>query len=224
VRASTTTRQKLNQPEITVECDDAGFLSPSLQWLLRWIESETAKGRQYLPEQTVQIGWSILEIRQRADGTLGLFEPDFRTFPVQFVDSVSNTLLHMFLHKSVTESVGLERELAIPRLQDSAITCREFGSTDGFIMSRVASKGPHSGWFLGCDNASHDHARPETLRRVSLYEAAIRHEDRIIPFLGLPHDTFIGFGGQVPYLSRGETELEVRPGSYLYRKYVERTV
>ena len=224
MRASTRTREKHNQPEITVDCVDAAFLAPGLQWLLQWIESETANGRQYLPEQTVQIGWSILEVRKRTDGTLALFEPDFRSFPIQFVDSVSSTLLHLLLQKSVTESVGLERELAFPRLWDSVITCSEFGSTDGFIMSRVAPKGPDSGWFLGCDNATHEHQRPDTLRRISLYEAAVRHEERIIPFLGLPHETFIRFGGPVPCLSRGETELVIRPGSYLHRKYVEKTV
>ena len=32
----------------------------------------------------------------------------------------------------------------------------------------------------------------------------------------------MGFGGAVPYFSRGERELEIRPGSYLYKKYVER--
>src|SRR4051795_7899758 len=104
--------------EISVECEDTSALSPTLRWFLGWIESEVAGGRRFLPEQTVQVGWSLLEIRQRTDGTLGLFEPDFQSLPVRFVDSVSNTLLHLFIQKSVAESLGLDGELALPSLRD----------------------------------------------------------------------------------------------------------
>jgi len=207
--------------EISVQCEESAGLAPSLRSFLGWIESEVEGGRRFLPEQTVQVGWSVLEIRQRSDGTLALFEPDFRSMPVRFVDGVSNTLLHLFLQKSVAESLGLAGELAPPSLRDSAIVCTEFGSTDGFVMSRVTGKAGDSGWFFGCDNAGHDHQSRDGLRRVSLYEAVTRHEDRTIQFLGLPPDTFVGFGGGVPYFSRGETELAIRPGSYLHKRYVE---
>ncbi|SRR6266404_2921817 len=61
------------------------------------------------------------------------------------VDNATSTLLHLLLQKSVTESLGLEHELATSQLQDSAIICSEFGSTDGFVMSRVAPKAADSG-------------------------------------------------------------------------------
>jgi len=185
------------------------------------LESEVASGRRFLPEQTVQVGWSVLEVRQRTDGTLALFEPDFRSMPVRFVDGVSSTLLHLVLQKSAAESLGLVDEIALPSLRDSAIICTEFGSTEGFIMSRVTPKPTDSGWFFGCENVAHDHQSPDGLRRVSLYEAVTRHDERTVPFLALPPDTFVGFGGAVPYFSRGETELAIRPGSYLHKKYVE---
>src|SRR4030095_10587357 len=209
------------QLEIYCECEDSSALSPSLHWFLGWIESEVAGGRQFLPEQTVQVGWSVLEIRQRTDGTLALFEPDFQSMPVKLVDSVSNTLLHLFLQKSVAESLGLGEELALPSLRDSAIVCTEFGSTEGFVMSRVAPKAADSGWFFGCDSAAHNHQSPDVLRRVSLYYAVTHREHLTVPFLGLPPDAFVGFGGAVPFFSHGETELAIRPGSYLHKKYVE---
>ena len=208
--------------EISVQCEDAPALSSSLRWFLGWLENEVAGGRRFLPDQTVQVGWSLLEIRQRTDGTLALFEPDFQSMPVKFVDSVSNTLLHLFLQKSVAESLGLGEELALPSLRDSAIVCTEFGSTEGFVMSRVTPKAADSGWFFGCDSDAHDHQSPHCLRRVSLYETATRHDARTIPFLALPPGSFVGFGGAVPYFSRGETELAIRPGSYLHKKYVEK--
>jgi hypothetical protein len=222
MRAATETCKKHGQHEITAECGDEGYLAPGLKSLLEWIEKETASGRRFLPEQTVQFGWSILEIRQRTDGTIGLFEPDFLSMPVRFVDNVSNTLRHLLLQKSVSESLDFKDEMQIPSLRAGAIICTKFGATNGFVMSRVEPQAADSGWFFGCDNASHDHQSTNNLRRVSLYEAAIRHEDRIIPFLGLPPDIFVGFGGPVPYFSRGERELVIRRDSYLYRKYVER--
>ncbi len=222
MRTSTQKCRQHGHLEISVECEDASALSRSLRWFLDWIESEVAGGRRFLPEQTIQVGWSILEIRQRTDGTLGLFEPDFHSMPVRFVDSVSSTLLHLFVQKSVAESLRLEEELALPSLREGAIVCAEFGSTEGFIMSRMAPNAGYSGWFFGCDSPEHDHQSPDALRHVSLYEAVTRHGNRTIPFLALPPDTFVGFGGPVPYFSRGETELVIRPGSYLHKKYVEK--
>jgi hypothetical protein len=207
-----------------VSYDNTSALPSSVQWLLEWIESEVAGGRRFLPEQTIQVGWSLLEVRQRTDGTLGLFEPDFQSMPMRFVDGVSNTLLHLLLQKSVIESLDLEGEIAIPSSCDSAIICTEFGSTEGFVMSRVTPKPTDSGWFIGCNRQAHDHQLAEVLRRVSLYEAAICHEDRTIPFLALPPDIFVEFGGHAPYFSRGERELVIRPGSYLHKKYVEKVV
>jgi hypothetical protein len=208
--------------EISVECDGDSALAPTLNWFLDWIENEVAIGRRFLPEQTIQVGWSVLEIRQRTDGTLGLFEPDFESMPVKFVDSVSNTLLHLFIQKSVAESLGLVAELDVPSLRDSAIICTDFGSTGGFVMSRTSTKAGDSGWFFGCNNSKHDHQSQDALRRVSVYEAMTRHEAGAIPFLGLPPDTFVGFGDGVPYFSRRDVELEIRPGSYLHQKYVEK--
>lgn len=222
MRASTQKCGEHGHAEISVQCEDTSALSPSLHWFLGWIENEVAGGRRFHPEQNVQVGWSVLEVRQRTDGTLALFEPDFQSLPVRFVDSVSNTLLHLFLQKSVAESLGLEGELAIPSLRDSAIVCTKFGSTKGFTMSRVTPGPADSGWFFGCDSQTHDHQSPGTLGRLSLYEAVIRHDNRTIPFLALPPDTFVGFGGAVPYFSREETELAIRPGSYLHKKYIEK--
>lgn len=208
--------------EFSIRCECDVHLSSSLPLFLTWIESEVANGRRFLPEQTIQVGWSLLEVRQRTDGTLALFEPDFKSMPVRFVDSVSNTLHHLFLQKSVAESLGLTEELTLPSLQHSAIVCARFGSTTGFVMSRIAPNAADSGWFFGCDNAAHDHQTVNNLCRVSLYEAAIHLEDRIIPFLGLPPDTFVGFSEGVPYFSRGNINLAIRPGSYLHAKYVEK--
>src|SRR3974390_414716 len=145
MRTSTQKCRQHGHQEISIECEDASPFSTTLRWFLGWIESEVAGGRRFLPEQTIQVGWSLVEIRQRSDGTLGLFEPDFHSIPVRFVDSVSNTLSHLFVQKSVAESLVLDGELSLPSLRDSAIVCTHFGSTEGFVMSRVSPKAGDSG-------------------------------------------------------------------------------
>ncbi|HEV2696301.1 MAG TPA: hypothetical protein VG347_25680 [Verrucomicrobiae bacterium] len=193
-----------------------------MEWLLKWIESGVVGGRRFRPEQKVQIGWSWLEVRQRSDGTLAFFEPDFKSMPLKFIDSVTNTLLHLMLQKYVAESLGLEGEITIPPLVHSAIVCDVFGSTKGFIMSRVAPNASDSGWFFGCDNESHDHDSSAVLRRVSLYEAAVCKDDRIISFLGLPSDITVEFDGDAPCFSWKSHKIPIRPGSYLHKKYIEK--
>jgi hypothetical protein len=221
MRACTQNCCEHRHPEISIECDDASALAPTMKWFLGWIENEVARGRRFLPEQSIEVGWSLLEIHQRTDGTLGMFEPDFKSMPAKFVDGVSNTLLHLLIQKSVAESLGLGGEIATPSMRDSAVICTNFGLTKGFIMSRVCAKAGDSGWFFGCDNPEHDHQSPDALRCVSIYEVATCHDNRVIPFLGLPPDTFVGFADGVPFFSRGEAELVIRPGSYLGQKYLQ---
>ncbi len=206
---------------MSVICD-AEFLDSNLKCFLQWIESEVAKGRRFLPEQTVQLGWSMLKVQQRTDGTLSLVEPDFKSMPIRFVDSVTNTLLHVLLQKSVNESLGLPDQILTPSLRDSAIICTKFGSTPGFIMDRLVPKDRDSGWFFGCDSGSHDHTKAEALLRVSIYEAVVRHTDKIIPFLSLPPGVSVGFKHKLPIFKRGDLELPIRQGSYLERKYADK--
>lgn len=123
MRYSTQKCSQHGHPEISLECD-ASVPDSALNWLLAWLETEVSSGKHFLPEKTVQIGWSILQVRQRTDGSLTLFEPDFHIMPIVFVDSVSNTLAHTLIQKYTAESLGLENELSIPPLTTAPL-CAE---------------------------------------------------------------------------------------------------
>jgi hypothetical protein len=209
-------------PEFSIE-GGAQPGPPNLPWFLQWLEEAVAGGSRFAPEQTVQIGWSVCMVRAREDGTLALFEPDFQSMPVQFVDLVANTLFHLLLQKYVAESLGMSDAIDIPSLQQSAIVCSNFGKTKGFVMSREKEEGHASGWFFGCADPSHHHNSADTLRLVSLYEAAVGHEAQVIPYLGLPPGTFVGWEETVPYFVRGRKKLTIIPGSYLHQKYAQKT-
>jgi hypothetical protein len=220
MKAATQYCNKHGHPEFSVICDEAEIYVPRVKWLLEWLEGEVARGKRFLPEQTVQVGWSLLKVKRRDDGTLGLLEPDFKSMPASFSDNVSITLLHLLLQKSVNESLGLENEMLLSSLQHSAIVCTDFGTTKGVTLSRTNPTGNDSGWFCGCDNGEHDHQSVENLRRISLYEAAVALDDRIIPYLALPAGILISLVGSHPRFFLNDKELSIKPSSYLHKKFV----
>lgn len=122
MRAISKNCEKHGHPEFSV-CAVENHLAVQLSWLFAWLESEVAAGKRFLPDQTVQVGWSLLKVFQREDGTLGLLEPDFKNMPVVFIESVSHSLFHMLVQKSVAESLQLGNELNLPPLQHHAIAC-----------------------------------------------------------------------------------------------------
>jgi hypothetical protein len=220
MRAQTLGCHLLGQAEICVEWSGDDFLKPTLDGLLGWIEREVAGGRRFLPEETVQIGWSYLKIHQRNDGTFALFEPDFKSMPIIFVDSFTKTLFHLLIQKSVVDSVGFAAEIEPPSLLQSSLVCTEFRGSTGYILDRAnASNDRDSGWFFGCYRPEHDHNNAANLRRVSLYEAASLIDQRVIPFLGLPVGVMVHFDGARLSLFREGKKLPVQRGSYLQQKY-----
>jgi hypothetical protein len=68
----------------------------------------------------------------------------------------------------------------------SAIICTRLEGAKGVVMERSAPSGSDSGWFCGCREEDHDHNSVTELRKVSLYEAAVRHAPQIVPYLALP--------------------------------------
>ena len=220
MRAQTSGCHRYGQAEISVEWSGDNYLKPTLDWILAWIETEVADGRRFLPEQTVEIGWSLLQIRQRNDGTFALFEPDFKSMPIIFVDSVTNTLFHLLIQKSVVDSVGLTEEIALPSLRQSCLVCTEFGGSTGYVLDRAkGSDKLDSGWFFGCYRPEHDHNNAANLRRVSLYEAASLKDERVVPFIGLPVGVMVHFDGARLSLFRDGKKLAIQRGSYLQQKY-----
>jgi hypothetical protein len=217
MQATTKNCAEYDHPEFSVNADPN--LPEQLNSFLAWLENEVAVGKQFLPDQTVQVGWSMLKIFQREDGTLGLLEPDFKSLPTVFVDSIANTLLHMLQQKSVVESLGLEARLDIPLLTKSAVICNNFGKSTEIFLSRTSSVGFDSGWFLGCFSPSHDHQSGENLGRISLYEAAVRLDERIVPYLGLPSGLEIVIGDSAPRFSFRGKNVPVKPNSYLQKKF-----
>jgi hypothetical protein len=209
-----------DHPEFAVEWSGDDALKPWLNNFLGWLEGEVATGTQFEPGEIVQFGWSFLKATPRPDGTLALFEPDFTSMPVAFVDSVSNTLFHTMLQRFAADSLDLTTAIEIPSLRQSCIVCSRFGPEQDVLLDRARpSNEQDSGWFFGCTQPDHDHNDPKECERKSLYEVAALGDSRLIPFLALPPGVKVYLEQSTLAVWQEGKELKCKPGSYLAKKY-----
>ena len=209
-------------PEFRIVYDPAVVVVPGdVRWFRGWLEDSVAAGARYEPGQTCQVGWMAVEVQEHRSGDLTLWEPDLRTVPVRWTEGVSRTLAHLRLQKDVVESVLTAEDLSFSSWRQSAIVCTRLARGQGIVLERSEPDGANSGWFCGCQEEGHDHQSPSELRRVSLYEAAVRQAPQIIPYLALPAGVLVGVGTGAPLMFRDGETLEFRPGSYLALRYAD---
>jgi len=216
----TTACQKHQHPEFQINYDPALVpVEDDVRWFLGWLEQSVSMGEKFSDGQTCQVGWAITEMRSGEDGVLCIWEPDIRQMPIAWVESVSHTLNQLRLQKDVCESVFTLAELSFPSMRQSAIICTKLGTTEAVIMERSEPRGNDSGWFVGCRDEDHDHNNVGELKCVSLYEAAVRYQPRIIPFLALPPGVLLSVGNDAPAVFQNGQPLALKPGSYLATRY-----
>ncbi|WP_439621634.1 immunity protein Imm33 domain-containing protein [Gemmata sp.] len=206
-------------PEFRLTFDtNAVPVDADVGWLIDWLETAVASGTRFAPNETCQIGWGTTLVRAHESGDLSLWEPDMRSVPFEWVESVSATLAHLRLQKDVAESVLREGDMAFPSMLTSAIVCARLGPNQDIVLERVEPAGADSGWFCGCLQRDHDHNNARELRRVSLYEAAVR-APQIVPFLALPAGVLVATDHGVPTILHGGKPLAFARGSYLAMRF-----
>jgi hypothetical protein len=209
-----------SHPEFRISFDPSIVIEPDVQWLLHVLDDAVSRGERFADGETFQVGWMFTTIRQNEEGTLSILEPDFSPqIPIAWIDSVTHTLRHLRAQRDVCESVLPSDLMNFPSLRQSAIVCSRLRDAETFMMSREEpTLETDSGWFCGC-KGEHDHQDPDELTRVSLYEAAVCYQQRIIPYLALPAGTLLSAGNGAPTIYLGQRRLKFDPGSYLATKY-----
>lgn len=213
---TTTSCDAHSHPEFEAEYESTCALREDIDWLLSFLETTVAKGVKYSPGQFIQIGWMRDRVSAQGDN-LTLFEPDFTEAPVRFVRGVTNTLRQLRLQKSVAESVGLETKMLFPNIRQSGIVCSRHQDSIDFVMERVEPKNHDSGWFVGCDDPTHNHNDPANLQRLSLYELAVAKPD-CIAFLALPEHCFVKRLTGTTEIRYNQEVLEIKTNSYLAQR------
>ena len=205
---------KLRAGRISMNIDDDVVPLEDIEWLLQFFRDAAKDGAVFADGETIQIGWAVGLMKEKSADELGMYEPDFRSVPIVFRDSVTTTLQHLRMHRDVVESVGLEADF--PSLRQSAITCSALRDGERrLILHRVAADDPtDSGLFVGCADPQHDHSILSNLQRLSLYVVALRWPS-ILPFIALPADTQVRLLRGTPEIFMNGEQLKIRPGSFL---------
>jgi hypothetical protein len=204
----------LGQSEFRLAFDSSQVIAPDVNWLLNFLSKNVAAGARYKHGELIQIGWIILKVQTNEEGTLSLLEPDFLEIPINFVDSVTQTLVQLRLQKSVAESIGFEDQITFPSLRQSCLICSRVKDRGDFVMEHFEAHKNDSGWYMGCVDADHNHNNPQNLKRVSLYDAACGML-MCVPFLPLPQGVLVQIkGGGFSIAYNGKT-LRPKTNSFM---------
>ncbi|MDM4770628.1 hypothetical protein [Solimonas sp. SE-A11] len=212
-------------PEFAIEFDPGRLLAADAEWLAQVLESWVINGRRLAAGETVQIGWSFLQLKQQGEA-LGFLEPEFGSMPIKWVPGVTATLGQLRQHKDTVASVLPAESMDIPSLRQGCIVCTRVQASQGFLMSRATPEEDDSGWFIGCLDEDHDHQDMDSLELMSLYQAIAERASRALPYLGLPAGCSVKVQGSEPLIQGQDGPLPIKPGSYLdalMRKGVART-
>lgn len=167
-------------PEIHVDIADQ--FASAANWLVNYFETQVQKGISFEPGQTVEVGWSLLQLRQSGDH-LEVWEPDFDAMPIRWGNGANNTLRHLTLQRSVCDIVKCEP--VFPSIRHAGIVSPRFLSSSSFSMSRDQPSNSDSGWVFAESGYSGTEGE-----FISLYQIVLERF-HVVPFLALPHGAFV---------------------------------
>ena len=211
---------RFGQREFEIELNLQEFAQADFDFLSAALKGMVEQGARFQEDDLVQIGSVLCRIRATPD-RLCLEEPDFQSFPINWVPGCSETMIRLRIQNYVADSVGLRDSLDHPSIRQSALTCDRLSATSGFHMERLAPNEPSdSGWAICCANPQHAHIDSETLATDSLYSISLISPESF-QFLALPPGSAVTMNaGSFPRLILNGNLLQVVQGSYLRKKYL----
>lgn len=208
--------------EVTLQTDDPLMVPDLERMLLEYFEGAVAKGEKFAPGQLLRVGWAVLRMCERADGTLGVEERELMSGPPTWREHVDRVLADTFLQREVARSVGCTDSIAFP-MQDQLFVVHECATTSVALeLERAPNEGlppAASGWRLRCA-ANHDHGQPLA---APLLAMSAKHPV-LVEMLALPHGTRVVVtfhaypDGRVriePHIYEGDRELVPLADSYI---------
>ncbi len=153
-------------PELTLVFRDGRPLAePLLDWLEGFFVSAVAAGETFAPGEVVALGSGTLRVELRDDGTLGLWE---ETPDGGWEEHVDATLLLLWQHRAVADSLGLSEQLSFADPDQLALVADCAIEAPVRVLLRVPTDDDErSGHGLVC-GVDHPHGvrRPVALREL----------------------------------------------------------
>ena len=197
-----------NHPEIIFEV--ASELGQGFDWILSYFEEAVAAGEVFQENQLVQMGWMLVMLRGDDKGNLEVWEPQFSSIPIDWVQGGTTTLRHLVLQREVCAQLGVEPDF--PSLRQSAVLTPDVLGRQVFNMVREAPQTLNdSGWLLSAPQVE-----PDTGRLMSLFEIAALCP-AIVPFLALPADTAVHLTGSIIDVRFRERQISSSSNVFLAR-------
>ncbi|MCP2088207.1 UNVERIFIED_ORG: hypothetical protein J2Y81_004294 [Paraburkholderia sediminicola] len=211
---STSGCKRFDHPECEIRVSSPAIPEVDIAWLLGFIESYIASGARLNIGETMQIGWMLVRIEEGPAGALRLTEPDMKSFPVHFIDSVDRTLLHLRNQNDVVRSLSLATDPLFPSLRQSAVVHVNYKHANSVSMMREVADGLSSGWVITDTQDLAGLRDPARFLTTSLYQLGLDRPE-LIKFFALPPmlEVSIDNGRTRVYGPNGA--LSLVPGSYL---------
>ncbi|MDC8758502.1 hypothetical protein [Janthinobacterium fluminis] len=155
-----------------------------IQWLLDHLEQRVASGERFAAGEFMQVGWMLLRLDGGADGVLRVAEPDMKSMPIAYIESIDNTLKTMRAQKEMLENLRPPEAPAFPSMRQSVLVDANYKSAESVVMYRIASE-VTSGWFVMDAHGKRDGPDQLNASYISLYQLALDRPD-LVKFFALP--------------------------------------
>ena len=213
IRTTQCSRHK--HPEISFQVTNPAVPDVDRQWLVKSLEDLVASGSRFKAGETLQLGGMINKFEKGPGGTLRLQEPDMRSMPIVFVDSVDATLKVVRSQRDTVESFSEPVELTYAPLNHSIIVPPDFATVATFSMERHDPEDSDSGWVMVGGENPPTKEELANYKLVSMYEFALRRPE-LVHLLAMPPGAVIALPAKGPrQYFLNEKALTVRPDSYL---------
>lgn len=209
----TTQCARFGQPEFQINVTSTGIPRADVDWALSTLERMVASGEKFKAGETMQLGWMLTKLQTGDKGQLIVTEPDMKSFPMVFVDSVDSTLKHLRSQKDTVESVLPADALSFPSLIQAVVVHVNYDKSPRLMLERSAPNGRDSG--LKVIDLNDKTASPNNYTLISLYQLAKERPD-LVKFFAIPPGAQAIIDGKVSFKKNGQV-LPVKPGSLIDR-------
>lgn len=173
-----------------------------------------ADGERFKHGESFQVGWMFTRVQEGANGSLQILEPDMKTVPINFVDSVDRTLRHLRAQQDTVASLSPPIQPAFPSLRQSAVVHVNYKTAQRVLLSRFAGTEMDSGWWFTDLNDQAGAQNSQNFVKTSLYQLGVDRPD-LVKFFALPAGLQVVIDGARIGVLDEKGEVEQIPGSFL---------
>ena len=212
---ATSNCKRHNHPEFQIRVSNGAVPAEDIAWLLQFFEQRVAEGERFQTGESLQVGWMLMMLEDGPAGFLRVLEPDMKLVPVNFVDSVDGTLMHLRNQQDVVRSLSPSVEPDFPSLRQSVVVHVNHKATSRILLTRdSADDEADSGLWLSDLDDPAGAQDPTRFVKTSLYQLGVDRPD-LVKFFAVPAGLQVVVDGARIGVLGEEGEVQQIPGSYL---------